>query len=131
MSHCKTDPTQTALSCGREPKTNILFSAAYANFYGAPTGCDSGKARRKTGKNGSEKRNKGIVCAIVWCAQALPPSFSTSPNLHVPPQLPTAMVIRTGGKVGKSLPPPYHPHPIAVVRGCSGGSLGQPLTSRL
>jgi hypothetical protein len=28
MSHCKTDPKQTALSCGQEPKTNIYINNA-------------------------------------------------------------------------------------------------------
>jgi hypothetical protein len=39
-------------------------------FYRATAVCDSGKEKQKTGKKkGRKKRNKGVVCAVIWCAE--------------------------------------------------------------
>ena len=48
----------------------------------------------------------GIVYTVIWCAQTSP--HQLSPILRTLPHRPAAMVIRTGGIVGKPPPPVTH-----------------------
>ncbi len=80
-------------------------------------------AGRKTGKGArrkGEKEEYGLLCAVICCAQPLPP-------------LPHFTCPRSGlsglEEHGRAPPPPY-PYPFWTVWGCRGRSRGRPLIWR-
>jgi hypothetical protein len=96
-------------------------------FIKLPPGCNSGKKRQKADKEKDGERGIWDLCMLLSGVHR-PPSH-LPPFLHVLPQLPAAMVIRTGGTAGRP-PLSCHPHPISAARDLNGGSLGQPLILR-